>query len=638
MKAKISAKGYTNIILTLNMNLFVVPEDQERFENLRGTAQFADILQNGWQSTKNQVSPFSRVIGEKFPNSADDRISPEQVGFATGVFRPQFLRDYASPTYSLNKDLVSFPLELSDNFQFRALFMRAWKAWKIFIRPTVTGLLIIRLTRNYTSPRELIKISEDVLNLNEPLDVQSAQIWLARKKEELQEKPEEFEKDKLPVTAFLDWLGRDLSDKSELQYNPVQWKIAMEVASLFIKAIGEIPLPNANPIHLHRHIPRLSIPLQDSYVIFHLDDIFADESIVITERHNNIPSQDDIAKSGEKKSNKQISVLPEDLSRSPLIKRTLLNLLDGVIFEHNTYSDKSQKLNNDLRYFPVLRWKNVDRMMENNLASWMGEICMLTPKNALIMPSPAYKKDHFYVSATPGATLKARYDRYWEAIERMIEFVIEIRMLAQLVERGSYESLEEIGNTFHIARETLLSGDIELGANLPQYSKRISNLRRLAALSQSMSDPSVWSRSESSILKAEYLLGQFGVSKLIVDTDRNINSLYSLIDHVDELYALDLSEKNNDLSVVATLSLAIVLSVLTLNTLPLFFADTQQIKISESILSGLSSSKLLGFISYLRIALNLILILFSLTLTYYSMKYLPKILKVIQRALNSLGR
>lgn len=640
MKVKISAKGYTNIILALNMNLFVAPEDQERFENLRGTTQFADVLQIGWESAENEISPFSKAMGEKISYFADDRISPEQVGFATGVFRSQFLRDYASPTYSLNKELVSFPLELSDNFQFRALFMRAWKAWKIFVRPTVTGMLIIRLTRNYTSPRELIKISEDVLNLDEPLDVQSAQIWLARKKEDLREKPEEFEKDKLPVTAFLDWLGRDLSDKSELQYLPVKWKIAMEVASLFIKAIGEISLPNIPPIHLTRYIPRLSIPLQDSYIIFHLDDIFADESIVIKENYNNATLKEQTAKLSEVKSKKQISVLPEDLNRSPLIKRALLNLLDGVILEHNTV-DKGQKLNIDLRYFPVLRWQNIDRMMENNLASWMGEICMLTTRNALIMPSRAYKKDHIYVSTTPGATLKAQYVRYWDAIERMLEFVIEIRMLVNLVERGSYKSLEEIANTFYIARENLQSGDIQMDNNLPQYPmriRRISNLRRLAALSQNISDPSSWGRSESSILKARYLMDQFEISKLLVDIDRNINSLYSLISNVDELYLLDLAEKNNDYSVITSLGLAILLFVLAISALPSFFSYTQQIKMSESILSGLFSSNLLGIIGYLGIAFNFILILFSLPLMYYSIKYLPKILKVIQRALKNLGR
>lgn len=34
MKAKISAKGYTNVILVLNMKRFVAAEDQERFESI----------------------------------------------------------------------------------------------------------------------------------------------------------------------------------------------------------------------------------------------------------------------------------------------------------------------------------------------------------------------------------------------------------------------------------------------------------------------------------------------------------------------------------------------------------------------------------------------------------------------------
>ncbi len=34
MKAKISARGYTNVILVLNMKRFVAAEDRERFESI----------------------------------------------------------------------------------------------------------------------------------------------------------------------------------------------------------------------------------------------------------------------------------------------------------------------------------------------------------------------------------------------------------------------------------------------------------------------------------------------------------------------------------------------------------------------------------------------------------------------------
>lgn len=36
MKANVTVKGYTNVILVLNMKRFVNPDDRTRFERLRG--------------------------------------------------------------------------------------------------------------------------------------------------------------------------------------------------------------------------------------------------------------------------------------------------------------------------------------------------------------------------------------------------------------------------------------------------------------------------------------------------------------------------------------------------------------------------------------------------------------------------
>jgi hypothetical protein len=638
MKSKITAKGYTNVILVLNMKRFIAEEDQKRFESIRGTPAFAEVLRNGWWNKRSR-SPFTRISSKKQDDLAGN-MSTEQVGFATGVFRALFLEEHVVPTYMLNKDQVNFPPDLMDNFQFRNLFLRSWKSWKIYIRPTVTGLFVIRLTREYSSPRELIKIAEDVLNLHESLDVQSARDWLTKKKREFADQPEELKKVQGSVKAFLKWLGSKEADKGELLYNPVQWKIAMEVASLFVKATGEIPMPASEPLHLSKPEPRLSMPLHDSYIIYHVDELFADESIVIKE-----PKQDNKSEINHFQKDKgtkpilQIPVLPEYLQYSPEIKRGLVNLLEGAILERGNLSGNNNSQPKDANlYFPIPRWKNLDRIMDNNLASWMGEICLLTSRTALIIPSRKYKKDNLLVSTTPGATLKVKYARYWGAIERMIEFGIETRTLAQLVERASYEALEEISRTVHTAREKLQAGDIELDGKLPQHVKGAGNLRRLAALSQGMSDPLVWSRSEYAIVKAKYLLEELGVPMLLIHIDRNISSLNSLVDHIDELYALDLAEKNNDLSAVMTLGLTAVSFILTLIMLPSFWTDIQQVEIHNTVLGEIFSTWFLNAIGYVGTTLGVALILFSLFTAYKSAKHTRQIWRVIKRALDRMGR
>lgn len=639
MKSKITAKGYTNVILVLNMKRFIAEEDQKRFESIRGTPEFAEVLRNGWWNAKSSKSPFTRINSKKKQDDLANNMSTEQVGFATGVFRALFLEEHVVPTYLLDKDKVKFPEDLMDNFQFRNLFLRAWKSWKIYIRPTVTGLFVIRLTREYGSPRELLKIAEDVLNLHESLDVQSARDWLTKKKREFADQPEELKKVQGSVKAFLKWLGSKETDKGELLYNPVQWKIAMEVASLFVKATGEIPMPDSEPLHLSKPEPRLSMPLHDSYIIYHVDEIFADESIVIKEpRHDNKSEIKHIQKVKETKPVLQIPVLPEYLQYSPEIKRGLVNLLEGAILERGNMSGNNNSQPKDANlYFPIPRWKNLDRIMDNNLASWMGEICLLTSRTALIIPSRKYKKDNLLVSTTPGATLKVKYARYWGAIERMIEFGIETRTLAQLVERASYEALEEISKTVHTAREKLQAGDIELDGQLPQHVKGAGNLRRLAALSQGMSDPLVWGRSEYAIVKARYLLEELGVPMLLTHIDRNISSLNSLVDHTDELYALDLAEKNNDLSAVMTLGLTAVSFILTLIMLPSFWTDIQQVDLGNSPLSRLFDVILI-IVDVLGTLLAVTLIGVSIYIFNYSRKHVTQIWKVMKRALNRMGR
>lgn len=634
MRAKISIIGNTNIIMVLNMKRFIVAEDQARFETIRGLPEFGDVLRKQWLSAVKDNPLFISMADDKKRRKLEDTMSAEQVGFATGVFRSLYLEEYAVPGYVLQKEHALFSDDLRGNFQFRNLFLPAWKGWQIYIRPTITGMLLIRLTKEYNKPREIIKIAEDVINVQESLDIQSALAWLERKRRELQDKSNEYKKIERSVNEFLRWMGSSPEESGELLYNPVQWKIAMEVAARFITVVKSIPIPGFMPIQLTVPTPRLSIPLHDSYAIFHIDEIFADESIVVKSSSQKTNTQRTL-EDGSKKQDKQIPVLPDDLYRSPLIKRALLNLIEGAILESKHVTEQNRSKGHS---FPVLRWQTIDALLEKNLASWMEEICLLTSRTALIIPARKYRRDYLLVSTTPGATLRVRYRRYWDAIERMIEFTIEIRTLAQLVERASYRSLEKITKALHEVRATLQSGDIELDHKLPELVNEANNVQRLAAMTQGMSDPLVWSRTEFALTKAIYLLDQLGVPLLLTHIDRNINSLNSETNHIDELYALDLAEKSNDLSVIMTLGLAAASFILTLIMLPSFWVDTQQIDTNNKVLSELFSHTLLRIIGYLGTGLGVALIFFASTLLYFSAKRWKQVQEIFKRSINRLGR
>lgn len=54
MSHRIAAKGYTSVVLVLNMKRFVAgAEARKRFETVRGSLEFAEALQQEWP----RVSP-----------------------------------------------------------------------------------------------------------------------------------------------------------------------------------------------------------------------------------------------------------------------------------------------------------------------------------------------------------------------------------------------------------------------------------------------------------------------------------------------------------------------------------------------------------------------------------------------------
>jgi hypothetical protein len=54
MKANVPARGYTNVILALNMKRFVQEQDQARFERIRGRGEFAKSLRETWPQKLNR--------------------------------------------------------------------------------------------------------------------------------------------------------------------------------------------------------------------------------------------------------------------------------------------------------------------------------------------------------------------------------------------------------------------------------------------------------------------------------------------------------------------------------------------------------------------------------------------------------
>ena len=550
MPKTISAKGQTHVIMVLNMKRFVHKDSQRIFESHRGTPEFAHTLRHDWQ-TESQSQDMFRLWTE----AEQDSMSPEQAGFATGIFRGIMLENYTFPTYKLDKEKVVFPKALLDNFQFKTLFQRAWDRWEIYIRPCYTGFFIIRLTHTYRhQPRQLSVLAKDVVRLQESLDVPSAQDWLKHNRERYASNLKKLKEKEHSALSFLAWVGANEESSGEMLYYPVNWKLAMEVAGLFVSQIAtEIKVKSKNPVMFRKPEPNLSIPLHDYYVIHHFEKMYADPAVVKRAKKSN-------------SKNAQVEVDLNDIRQSIPLKKALVNLAEGTILE-DIDDDQS------CCQFPTPRWSITDALMEENQASWNDEFCLLMTRTAIIFPSQQWQRHKLVVSSVPSSTLQVQYNHYWSAIIRMIEFCLEIRVLVQLLESTSYGILGEIVKTVQKTRQQMFNGDIKLDDGLPDLITRAAQLRRLAALAQCLSHAQLWSRAEYAIRKAEYLFEKLDITQTLDHIQRNINGINSVVEHVDEWYLADLSEQSNDREMVISLGLAAASLTLTLLMLPSFWAD-----------------------------------------------------------------
>jgi hypothetical protein len=108
-------------------------------------------------------------------------------------------------------------------------------------------------------------------------------------------------------------------------------------------------------------------------------------------------------------------------------------------------------------------------------------------------------------------------------------------------------------------------------------------------------------RAEYAVVKAERLFELLDVPRIINHIERNIESINSVADHVDELYIADLSEKSNDKATILSLGLTAVSFILVLLVLPSFWADLIQVRQALAIANNwlfqlyLYSGSFLGF-------------------------------------------
>lgn len=551
MNHSIDAIGHTNVILVMNMRRFVKPEDRKRFEVFRTSPNFLTVLRTQWPEKLKASSAFSIVNYDCDEKDVAERMSTDEVCFATGIFRLHMMEEYVTPTYYLkDKNQVSFPNELKDNLQFKNLFLDVWNRWEIYVRPTVTGMFTVRLKRRYEKAAPLLTIASDVVALQTALDIPSAKHRLEFLKQNLADGNIPQQSKQESIEKFLEWAGKD-------EYVPIQWKLVTEVCRKLIQDIGMCIPVESSPIKLYDPKPIEPIPSHDSYVIYHIAQLIAPAQMIKKIRHQHIDGEAD-AELTDTNGQTKLLVTPDDIYKSEELKHNLVGLIEGAILRKPRKGEQAN-------YFPHHYSKYTDNIFAQNLATWSDEICLLTTRAAVIIPSHQAIKDDLFISNFLVATSRVMYTWYWDAMVRLVEFVVEIRVLAQLMERASVNTLYEFEREIAMIRSNMSKHrlNINYGAVSEKVDK-VASISHMLSIGQNLSTPSVWSRAEFAVEKARLLLSQQDVPLLIEHTERNVNNMNHLLDHIDELHLAQLSEKTNrwtyNLSVLLTaLSLSFVI-------------------------------------------------------------------------------
>ncbi len=637
MPAIVSARGHTNVIMVMNLNRFVREEDREAFHSLRGTDDYRKALRDQLYPQILKSVWFLPAENSFYYPDIQEGMTTAEAGFATGIFRQNLLETFIGPVYRFNKKAYyhEFPHTMRTNFQFKKIFLPIWKSWDIFVRPSVFGMLVIQLVRKYHQATPLEQLASDVARLQTPFDIPSAIHWLDQLSKKLADDDILLEEKRQSVEELLRWLGGEdwLSGEENIEgtvkYSPAQWQLAMEVGKAFVKAANYQIQVGDRIIHLVEPPPQLSYPLHDSYVIYHIDDLYASPHLLPSYREQAEKRDSEKEKTEDKPSNKKsperqrneessntemnqetdkqkekkgrtfrrvVPVTIDDLYGSITVRRKLLNLLEGSLLRKPGRSPSaSGNPSGSGRFFPHLRDDMLDSLRENNLASWHDELCVMNSRVALIMPSQDARECDLFISTMPSEieTSRVKYLQYWEAIERLIEFVAEIRVLAQLIEHSSSQLLQGCVDLMHQKRRGIVDEQRteDLLFEFNEIISQTANLSRLLAIAQTLNNPVTWSRVEFALTKASYLLESCAIPLSLQHASENIANLNALVEHMDELFLADSTSKQDKLNFFTSIAFASLSMVLVLLMLPSFWADLHQL--DRTVTPGLLASYLL---------------------------------------------
>ncbi len=510
LEQDLDARGKVFVILAFDLSAFVASDSQETLMRLRCHARFDEFLRQ-W-----------RLNDPRFTRD-DCYVETEHRGYEIGVFNRILAEDRFAPTYRLNKNKVHFPKELEHNVQFKDKFLKLWRKWDFWIRLCSNGIVTLILCLDIAKPKKLIDISRDVIGLQGHFDIESAR----RKLRELEADGQSIGALEriASIHQFMQWSSQHSMADIERESPPVLWQMAAEVMRQFGEAcafrlhstaqnlqfsLELTPFPSGGTLGVLREELTL-------YHFFEIGDYDFDT------KTRNILSPSTIA--------------------CDEYAQTISGLLEGVILEgKSTY------------YYPTHSLDYARAIVSRNQSTWENEICVFTGPSALIYRyTPKETKVIFpsgYIS----------HAEYWDTIARGIEFSVETRLLAQVVEQIAAHYLSEaiplLGDNHDLDKKSL-----------GRMNERVANISRYIAYLRTITTPHLIAYAPYATGKFELLLSQSGITDILDHAEANLGDLQALLARDHEMLLQLESQRLGELALAFSVifaSLTVSLSVLAL--------------------------------------------------------------------------
>ena len=533
--------GWIYVNLVMDFRRFVQEAHKLRFDQLRGSEEYADalnklaqVVEERQQAETDDGEKEGQQVetdgGEKEGQQAETdggkkfpfRIDQEEkellnVGTDLGIFHSSLVEQAFFPLYWLQdpKENVCIPSYLKKKWAENASpskeeedYLQAWSRWdRIGLRLTPEGLVHIHLRKEINAQKLPDLLGESVLELEKELeDKQRSVQW------------------EIALGLVEHFIERsfDVAEEGPAPRRPIQDQ--GKEASLY-------RMPSLKDVLFDkRGTPRKGAPiypLRDRYVVYFFDKLCACSgwaSRVLVAR---------------------------DLKENLKYACEIASLLEGVMLKQGK------------EYIvPELKREEMETLFEGDLSSWEGELCLLTGDNALVYfraLEPVERSETSQVERVCGgcnrpevrkiqkirfAGRSVSYEDYWKCILRGIEYILDLRLLARLL-------TEETKRYTVTIAEQAADGDRRMSMRM--LRKRVTVMTRLLSRLRDASVPRSIAPADYAVRKFEHLMEISGLRESISHAASNIDAANALLEHQEEM-----------LMTVLFATIAVLLSCLTI--------------------------------------------------------------------------